>query len=62
MFNIFGRKEVTIDTIYEDFELTPTEFMLSRIIEGDKSDNIIGIEGIGPKLAKSIIKHAGEIF
>lgn len=57
VFNIFGRKEVTIDTIYEDFELTPTEFMLSRIIEGDKSDNIIGIEGIGPKRAQNLVKE-----
>jgi 5'-3' exonuclease len=31
--------------------------MLSRIIEGDKGDNIIGIEGIGPKRAQALAKE-----
>jgi len=57
IFNIFSRKEITIDSLYDDLELTPSEFMLSRIIEGDKGDNIIGIEGIGPKRAQSLAKE-----
>jgi len=57
IFNIFGRKEVTIQTLQEDFEVTPSEYMLSRIIEGDKSDNIIGIEGIGPKRAQGLARE-----
>jgi len=57
IFNIFGRKEVTIDTLRDDFEVTPSEYMLSRIIEGDKSDNIIGIEGIGPKRAQGLARE-----
>ena len=57
IFNIFGRKEVTIDTLKDDFEVTPSEYMLSRIIEGDKSDNIIGIEGIGPKRAQGLARE-----
>ena len=57
IFNIFGRKEVTTQTLLEDFEVTPSEYMLSRIIEGDKSDNILGIEGIGPKRAQSLARE-----
>jgi 5'-3' exonuclease len=57
IFNIFGRKEVTINTLKDDFEVTPSEYMLSRIIEGDKSDNIIGIEGIGPKRAQGLARE-----
>ena len=57
IFNIFGRKEVTIQTLREDFEVTPDEYMLSRIIEGDKSDNILGIEGIGPKRAQALARE-----
>lgn len=57
IFNIFGRKEVTINTLRDDFEVTPSEYMLSRIIEGDKSDNIIGIEGIGPKRAQGLARE-----
>lgn len=57
VFNIFGRKEVTVESLYETLEITPEQFMLSRIIEGDKSDNIIGIEGIGPKRAQGLAKE-----
>jgi 5'-3' exonuclease len=60
VFNIFGRKEVTKASIYESTELTPEQFMLSRIIEGDKSDNIIGIEGIGPKRAQALAKEYND--
>jgi len=57
IFNIFGRKEVTLQSLQDDFEVTPSEYMLSRIIEGDKSDNIIGIEGIGPKRAQGLARE-----
>jgi len=57
IFNIFGRKEVTLETLQEDFQVNPSEYMLSRIIEGDKSDNILGIEGIGPKRAQTLARE-----
>jgi 5'-3' exonuclease len=53
IFNIFSRKEITKQYLQDELQLTPSEFMLSRIIEGDKGDNIIGIEGIGPLPIKS---------
>jgi DNA polymerase-1 len=57
IFNIFGRKEVTLQSLKDDFDVNPSEFMLSRIIEGDKSDNILGIEGIGPKRAQTLARE-----
>ena len=57
IFNIFGRKEVTLQTMQDDFDVIPSEYMLSRIIEGDKSDNILGIEGIGPKRAQALARE-----
>lgn len=57
IFNIFSRKEITIDSLQETLEITPSEFMLSRIIEGDSGDNIFGIEGIGPKRAQALAKE-----
>lgn len=55
VFNLFSRKEIDLAAI-EELGLTPEEYRLSRIIEGDKSDNIIGIAGIGPKRAQDLAK------
>ena len=57
IFNIFGRREVTLESMKEELEITPDLYLLSRIIEGDKSDNIIGVEGIGPKRAQGLAKE-----
>ena len=62
VFNIFGRKEVTVESLMDDYGTTPYEYMLSRIIEGDKSDNILGIEGIGPKRAQGLAKDHKEFY
>jgi len=57
IFNMFSRKEITKQTLKENFDLSPNEYLLSRIIEGDKSDNIIGVEGIGAKRAQGLAKE-----
>lgn len=57
IFNIFSRKEITKQYLQDELQLTPSEFMLSRIIEGDKGDNIMGIEGIGPKRAQTLARE-----
>ena len=57
IFNIFGRREVTKESLRDDFDVSPSVYMLSRIIEGDKSDNILGIEGIGPKRAQTLARE-----
>lgn len=56
IFNMFSRKEVTKESLKNEFDITPEEYMLSRIIEGDKSDNITGVSGIGPKRAQTLAK------
>ena len=57
IFNMFSRREITKQTLSQDFELNPSEYLLSRIIEGDKSDNIFGIEGLGPKRSQGLAKE-----
>jgi len=57
IFNIFGRREITNGSMLEDMNISPELYLLSRYIEGDKSDNILGIEGIGPKRAQALAKE-----
>ena len=57
IFNIFGRREITDETMNTDMDISPALYLLSRYIEGDKSDNILGIEGIGPKRAQALAKE-----
>ena len=57
VFNLFSRKEVTLDTLQSEYQLSPEEFLFSRIIEGDKSDNIHGIEGIGKKRSQALVEE-----
>ena len=57
IFNIYARKEVTVESLFQDTGLSPREYAMSRIIEGDSGDNIKGIEGIGPKRAQALVKE-----
>ena len=43
------KKIVTKDSIIEDFQIHPKNFAVARAIEGDKSDNLPGIQGAGLK-------------
>ena len=61
IFNLFSRKEMTIDLLEDQFGLTPSQYLDARIIEGDKSDNILGIEGIGQKRSQGLIKEYGDL-
>tara|TARA_Y100000034_G_scaffold136784_1_gene215743 strand:- start:1758 stop:2603 length:846 start_codon:yes stop_codon:yes gene_type:complete len=56
IFNLYSRREITQDYLLEELQLTPEEHMLAKIIEGDKSDDIKGIEGIGEKRAATLAR------
>jgi 5'-3' exonuclease len=57
IFNIFSKKEIDLASFYETYSMKPEEYLFSRILEGDKSDNILGVEGIGPKRAQQLAKE-----
>lgn len=56
IFNLYSRKEITKQSLYQDLEVTPLEYMYSRVISGDDGDNVIGVDGIGEKRALTLIK------
>ncbi|MCQ2533277.1 MAG: DNA polymerase I [Clostridia bacterium] len=45
----------------EENGVTPEQFIFVKALMGDSSDNIIGIEKIGPKTAFSLIQKYGDI-
>lgn len=50
-----------IDKIYEEYEMTPNQLIDLKALMGDKSDNIPGVPGIGPKTGIKLIKEYGRI-
>ncbi|WP_297281597.1 DNA polymerase I [uncultured Anaerococcus sp.] len=53
--------EYTVDTINEEYGLSPKQLIDVKGLEGDKSDNIPGVDGIGPKKARDFIQKYGSI-
>lgn len=61
----WSRKD--LDTVWsynkikEEYGITPQQFVDVYSLAGDKTDNIIGVEGIGEKTAIKLIKEYGTI-
>ena len=53
--------EYNLDSIKEEYGLTPAQLIDVKGLEGDKSDNIPGVDGIGPKKAIDFIQQYGSI-
>lgn len=47
--------------IFEEYSVTPKQMIELKALQGDNSDNIPGVAGIGPKTAISIISKYGSI-
>ncbi|WP_243343235.1 DNA polymerase I [Anaerococcus sp. AGMB09787] len=54
-------KEYSVATIKEEYGLTPKQLIDVKGLEGDKSDNIPGVDGIGPKKAINFIQEYGSL-
>lgn len=50
-----GRRYVRAETVEEKFGVSPVAWADFRALMGDKSDNIPGVPGIGPRMAANIL-------
>ena len=51
----------TPEALFEEYGLTPDEMIELKALQGDTSDNIPGVPGIGPKTAGELIKKYKSI-
>ena len=61
-FSYVTRKEVTLKTGTEHYDVKPEEYISLKCLTGDKGDNVPGIPGIGPKRAQQLIEQYGNAF
>ncbi len=54
--NLNGTMIYTPDTVLDEYGVTPKELIEIKAIQGDSSDNIPGVAGIGPKGATELIR------
>jgi len=51
----------TLDSLYEEKQLTPTQIIDVKALMGDTADNYPGVKGIGEKTAYKLIQQYGSI-
>lgn len=54
-------EDYTEGKVWERFGVTPLQFADYKGLTGDKSDNIPGVPGIGPKSAAALLKEYGSL-
>lgn len=59
-FSYVTRKEITVDNWHTHYECTPEEYISIKCLMGDSGDNIMGVPGIGPKRAISLVQTYGS--
>ena len=62
IYNPLGKEGIFYDSdkVYEKYSIYPNQVIDYKILVGDKSDNILGVKGIGPKKAAKLLE-AGSL-
>ena len=61
-FSYVTRKEVTAETWNTHYEFDPEDYISIKCLTGDSGDNVVGVPGIGPKRAASLISEYGSTW
>lgn len=60
IYNPMSKKIINEKSVVEEFGIHPVNWLFYRAISGDKSDNVPGVKGIGPKTLLKIFNLIGE--
>lgn len=62
IYNPIKKKAYTRELIFEEFGILSDNFLLYRTIDGDKSDNIPGINGVGIKTLNKLFNFNEQVY
>lgn len=54
VYNPIKKKMYDVETVTSEYGIHPNNFLLYRVVEGDKSDNISGVKGVGSVTLKKL--------
>lgn len=61
-FSYVTRKEVTVENWNSHYEFSPEDYISIKCLTGDSGDNVLGVPGIGPKRAVSLVNEYGSTY
>lgn len=61
-FSYVTRKEVTNDNWNTHYDFSPEDYISIKCLTGDTGDNVIGVEGVGPKRAQQLVEEYGSAY
>ena len=61
LYDPMKNREITDEIVMEKFGVTPDKVIDVQALSGDTSDNIPGVEGIGPKTAAELVNQYGSV-
>jgi len=59
-FSYVTRKEVTANNWHTHYDFPHEDYISIKCLMGDSGDNVLGVEGIGPKRAQQLITEYGS--
>ena len=61
-FSYVTRKEVTLNNWDSHYDFKHDDYISIKCLMGDSGDNVIGVEGIGPKRAQALVEQYGTTW